>query len=387
MANTLTNLAPDLYKALDVVSREIVGFIPAVTRDSGVERAALNQVVRSFVAPSSTAADITPGQLPPNTGDQTIGNVQLTIDKSRAVPVRWNGEEQRAMNSGAGYSNILGDQFEQAMRALVNEIESDLGGLYNEASRAVSPSGTTLFDSTSQLAFRDISNVRKILVDNGAPMSDVTLVLNTLAGAALRGNSVYSTYQNAGNTDILRNGVLLDLAGVKIRESAGVKSVTAGTASGATTNNAGYAVGSTVLTLASAGTGTILAGDVVTFQGDTNKYVVVSGDSDVSNGGTITIAAPGLLQTMAASTRTITIDASTDKNMCFSRNAIVLATRAPARPAEGDSAKQVMIIQDPRSGLAFEVSMYAEYRQVHYEIAIAWGKKVVKPEHLALLID
>lgn len=386
MANTLTNLTPDLFEAMDVVSRELVGLVPSVSRDSSYERAALNQTIRSFVAPASTAADITPGQLPPNTGDQTIGNKTITISKARAVPVRWNGEEQKGMNTGPGYNNILKDQFAQAMRTLCNEMENDLAILYKKASRAVGPAGTTLFDAAN---YKDIANVRKLLVDNGAPTSDMTLVLNTLAGAAFRGNAQNYSYLNAGDVSFLRQGEMMDIHGMKVRESAQIYSATAGTNSGGRTNNAGYAVGATTLTLDANGTGTILAGDVISITGDASlaKYVVVTGDSDVSDGGTIVIAAPGLRGALSAATHAITVDASTDKNMAFSRNAIHLVTRAPARPSEGDNAVDVMVIQDPRSGLSFEVAMYKEYRQVHYEVSAAWGCEVIKPEHLALLID
>jgi hypothetical protein len=82
-----------------------------------------------------------------------------------------------------------------------------------------------------------------------------------------------------------------------------------GTASGATTDSTGYSIGSTVITLASAGTGTIIIGDRVTFAGDTVAYEVTSGDADVSNGGSITIASPGLLTAIPASATAITVSA------------------------------------------------------------------------------
>lgn len=79
-----------------------------------------------------------------------------------------------------------------------------------------------------------------------------------------------------------------------------------GTASGATTNAAGYGTGTTVVTLASAGTGTVLAGDTITFAGDPAYYTISVGDADVSNGGTLTFY-PGLQVAIPASTTAITV--------------------------------------------------------------------------------
>jgi hypothetical protein len=171
-----------------------------------------------------------------------------------------------------------------------------------------------------------------------------------------------------------------------IRESGQIRSHTRGTGASATTNAAGYAVGATTITLASAGTGTILAGDVITFAGDTNQYVVLTGDADVSGGGTVVLAAPGLRQAIPASATAITVVASSTRNLAFHRNAIVLAARVPARPTEGDLAEDVTIVTDPRSGISFEVALYKQYRQVQYEISLAWGVKAIKPEHIAVLL-
>lgn len=383
MANTITSLIPDLYNALDVVSRELVGFIPSVTADMTYERAALNQTVRSPVAPAASAGNITPGVTPPDDGDQTIGNVSMTISKARRVPVRWNGEQSKGLdNNGPGRSRIMVDQFAQAMRTLCNEVEADLAALHSSASRAYGTAATTPFGTAGD--FSDAANALKILKDNGAPLSDVSLVLDTSAGAKLIG--LQSRYDIAGDTVLQNQGILVQKAGIKLRESAAIVTSVAGTAASATVNNAGYAVGATSLTLSSAGTGTLVAGDVVTFAGDANKYVVVSGDTDVSNGGTLVIAAPGLKVAMSAATKAITVVAAAARNMAFARTAIALATRAPALPQEGDLAVDRQIITDPRSGLSFEVSQYMQYRQVQYEIALAWGVAAVKPEHIALLL-
>jgi hypothetical protein len=377
MPNTLTGLIPDLYEAVDVVSRELTGFIPSVTMDAQAARAALGEQVVSPVAPASSASDVTPGVTSPDDGDQTIGNEKITISKSRRVPVRWNGEQSLGVNHGPGRANIMRDQFAQAMRTLVNEIEADLAGLYVRSSRAYGAAGTTPFAAD----LSDPAQVRKILADNGAPLSDLQLVINTSAGANLRTLAQLTKANEAGGSDLLRRGVLLDIHGFAIRESAQVKQHAKGTGAGYLINNvAGYLPGDTDLAV-DTGSGTILAGDVITLNGDSNQYVV----GTALAAGSLSLNQPGLMAA-AADNAALTLSNSFAANMAFARSAIQLATRAPAVPDEGDLAADRTTITDPQSGLTFEVAMYPQYRQVQYEVSIAWGVACNKPEHCALLM-
>lgn len=377
MANTLTNLIPDLYAALDVVSREQIGFIPAVTLDAGVSRAAINQTVVSPIAPAGSAYDITAGSTPPDNGDQAIDSATVTITKSRAVPFRVTGEEQRGLNSGPGYLSLRAQQMAQAMRTLCNELEADIAALYKKTARAYGTAGTTPFGTAGD--YSDAAFVRQILVDNGAPTSDLQLVVNTTAGAVFRGKQ--SQAQMAGSEVMQRQGILLDMHGMAIRESAQIKAHTKGTGASYQSNNAsGYASGASTIAL-DTGTGTVLAGDVVTFTGDTNKYVV----GTALSGGSMALNKPGLRQTLADNIA-MAVGNSYAANMAFARSAIVLATRAPALPDEGDSAVDRFMLTDPRSGLTFEVCMYLEYKRVRYEVGLSWGVENVKPEHSAILL-
>ena len=375
MANTLTNLTPDLYEALDTVSRELVGMIPAVTLDANAERAAKGQTIRSAVAPSSAAADITPAQMSALIRDQVITNKTLSISKSRGVAIRYNGEEERGLNTGPGYNSILQNQFAQAMRTLTNEVETDLTALYSSASNAYGTPGTTPFGTAGD--FSDASFALKLLKDNGSPLTGNQLIVNSAAGASMLGLQSRTDVQ--GNDSMLRQGVMLSTAGMDIRESAQINAHTKGTGANYVTDGI-QAEGATVIGVQT-GTGTILAGDTISFAGDANNYVVETALA----AGDVTIAAPGLKGVIADSTA-VTVGNSYTANMAFNRDAIVLVTRAPARPIEGDLAEDVMLMTDPRSGITFEVSMYKEYRQVHFEVALAWGVAAIKPEHIGILL-
>lgn len=386
--NTLTGLIPTLYESLDTVSRELVGMIPAVTRDSRVARAAKGQTVSSFATPAVTASDIVPGVTAPNDGDQTIGSVPITISKSRYVPIRWNGEEQRGLNEGgAGAMLILRDQFAQAFRTLANEIEFDVATTARlAASRACGTPGTTPFGTAGDLS--DFALSRQILEDNGAPTSALRYVAGSSAMANLRGKQAVLFKVNEAGTDLLlRKGIVGEVEGMMVGNSAAIKSapITKGTGAAYTTNTAGYAVGATQITLIT-GTGTVLAGDCVTIAGDANVYVVASG---VAAPGVITLAAPGLRQAIPAAATNVTVGNSFVPNMAFAQSAIVLATRLPATPVDAsgrpiDMADDRTTIIDPFTGLAFEVALYTQYRQIKYEVGIAWGQSGVKPEHIAI---
>ena len=119
-------------------------------------------------------------------------------------------------------------------------------------------------------------------------------------------------------------------------------------------------------------------GDIVAIDGV--KYIVgrnVASASDklVLNGGLLA----------AANNSALTAFGDFTPNFAFDRNAIVLASRAPALPDGGDSADDAMTLTDPVTGLSFEVRVYRQYRRVKYEVAMAWGSAVVKPEHLVVL--
>lgn len=387
MANNLNAVLPSIYAGMDVVSRELIGFIPAVQRSNALERAAVGQTVTVPVVPAATGGNVTPGSVPPDDGDVIVGQQQVVISKSKYSPVRWNGEEQLAISPNGGqYNQILADQFAQAMRWLANQIETDIGlAAYVRASRAYGTAGTAPFGTVGDLT--DFAGANRILDENGAPMFGRRMILGSAARFNLEGKqSTLFKVNESGSEAFLRRRVMGSVMGFDIGFTSAAPFHTPGAAAGMDVNNgAGEAVGQTTITVdgITVNTTGVKAGDIWNFAGDPNQYVVKTGLVAVA--GDVVLNAPGL-RIAAADTTEITAGAAYTANIAFTPNAMVLAARAPALPIGGDSADDRTTVTDPVSGLTFEVSLYREYRRIRYEVAIAWGVGIVKEEHIALLL-
>lgn len=382
MANVLTSLAADIYKAADMVGRELTGLVNSVTINGGSERAALGDTVRSHFTRAATVSTITPSMTIPEGDDQTVDNKTMSLDTTASVKIPWTGEDIKHVDNGSGFQTIYGDQVKQAFRAIANQIESALWvAVRKGASRAYGTAGTTPFVTN----FNEIPQVRKILVDNGMPFDgQVSLVIDTTAGANLRSLAQLQKVNEAGGAELLRQGELLNLQGFSLKESAAIGVVTAGTgASYAVNNVAGYAVGDKTIAV-DTGSGTILAGDVFTNSQsgrDANKYVV----GTALSAGSLVLNDPGIRKAWVDND-TVAVGAAFTANVALHKSAAELAMRPMADPPGGDLAVDTMIVQDPWSGLVFEIKAYKGFKKAMFMVSCIYGVKAWKNQHIAILL-
>ncbi len=375
MSNVFTNLAADIYVARDKVGRELVGAIPACTINAdGSQRAAKGDTIRAAVTRAQTVnTSYAPSMTIPEGTDQTVDNKTMTLNSYASIQIPYTGEDVKHLDNGSGFQSVYGDQIYQAFRSIVNKMDLDLNVAINTgAGNAYGTATTTPFASN----LNDIPNIRKLLVDRGCPDDGMlSLIYNTTAGVNIRNLSNLYKVNEAGSSDLLRQGVLLDLYGMKIREDAQVQSHTAGTGTSYVLNGS-HAAGATSIIIKT-GSGTVLAGDVITI--NSHKYVVGTG---VSAPGTIVINS-GLVAA-GSDGDTVTITATYTSNLGFHKAAVELAMRPIALPQGGDAAVDRMTVQDPWSGLIFELAMYKGYQKAMIEVGCLYGMKVWKPDFVAI---
>lgn len=375
MANVLTALAPTLFSAAQEVSSEPFGVVDAINTNFDDKGVAKGDNIVVPIAPTRAAADFTPSNTSSTGDDSTAKSVIVQITKSRKVSWALTGEQIASLDNGGDSQEWVRQLILQGMRTLRNEAEADAAAAVKQgASRAYGTAGTTPFASD----LTALTNARKILKDNGAPMADLQLVVDTSAELNLLNLGIIQQAYQAGSDAERRSGKLLRQFGFQIGASAGIAAHTKGTGASYVTSGS-TAPGVTDIALVT-GSGTVLAGDVVTFAADSNnKYVVNAG---VAAPGTISLGRPGAKVTIATA-NALTVGNNYTPNLAFERSAVVGVMRPPLVPA--NPTIQQMMISDA-NGMTYLLLDIAQYGQRTWEIHLAWGFKVVQGEHVALIL-
>jgi len=369
------DLMSDIYVAADVVGQEAVGFIPSVTMNAESTRAGKGDFIRAAFTQEASLGDIAESMTIADPSAVTIDEKSLQMSNAKSAKFSLSGEDTRGLSNSGLYNTVYGDLVAQGMRKLINEMESDLFlAAKNGASRAT--------DSTLGSTLNCIASARQILVDNGCPTDDLSLVANTTDGVLIRNNANLLSANQAGTDAVRDQGILIPVHGLNVRESSQIATHTKGTLGSSPLTDVTDAVDATSIAI-NGGTGTIVAGDVVQFGGAGNKHVVGTGTADAS-GGTIVLN-QGLLAEVANDTA-VAINADYLGSFAFHRRAIELAVRAPAMPAGGDAATDAVTVQDPRTGLVFEVRIYKGYHTNMIEVGAVWGVKAWKSNFIATII-
>lgn len=375
MANVFTALQPILYSAAQEVSNEPFGVISSINTsfdDKGVSK---GDAVKVPVAPTRTASDFSPSNVSSTGTDATASSVSVTISASKKVDWVLTGEQTLSLQNAQSDKEWIRQMIAQGMRALRNLAEEAAAtAIVEGASRAYGTAGTTPFATD----LSELTNVRKILQDNGAPLADLQFVGNSSTGLNLRNLGIIQQAYQAGSDQERRSGALLRQFGFEMKESAGLAVHVKGTGASYVTSGA-TAVGATDVALVT-GTGTVLAGDVVTFAADTaNKYVVNAG---VTAPGTLSLGRPGA-RVGIATANAMTVGGNYTPNLAFERSAVVGIMRPPVFP---DNPTMTKTLISDRFGMTYLLVQIAQYGQITWELHLAYGFKVVQPEHVALVL-
>lgn len=369
--NTTTNIVDTIFAQGLMALREYSVMPRYVNRAYDTAPGEKGSTIEIPIPSAISASAVTPSYVPPDDAGITPTKKTITLDQWYETAFFLNDKEVAETREG-----FVNSQLSEAIRGLCNNVDEAILALYTNVYGWGGVSGTTPFGTD----FAAFTEARAALAKQLAPKNDRYCVVDEDAEAnALLLRPMWDASAK-GSTDTLREGELGRVYGAFWAMDQNIPSHTAGTAVGATTDGSAYAAGVTTVDLASAGTGTILAGDIITFAGDSQTYVVSTGDADVSDGGTI-VFAPGLKVAIATAAVAITVKATHVVNLLFQKDAFALA----ARPAEasdplGIADAQRKAIMDPVSGLSLALEVSRQHYRTRFAFSTLYGVQCIRPE-------
>lgn len=330
--------------------------------------ATVNVAVPALVATRTVAPDV----VPPAVTAVTPTSVPVTLSQWKEAPFAMDDKGLSQVDRG-----ILPMQAKEAVKALANGIEDYLWSLATAFYGFAGTSGVTPF-ATDLSAYLD---ARKFANNQLMDMDPRYVVINADAEANALGLRAFQDASFRGDTDGIVNGQIGRKLGALWIMSQRVPTHVAGTGTGYLVNNGpGYAIGTVTITV-NTGTGTLLAGDIISFAGHTQTYTVVS----TVGGGTVTSitfaasnVSPGLVAAIA-NAEAITKRATFVQNLIIHRDAIAFAMAPLMDTIQVPGATLQAVAVDEVSGLSLRLEVSRQHRQVQWSFDALYGGAVIRP--------
>lgn len=386
MANSLSAVIPRLL-AQGLLALRQQAIMPRLVNRAYEEMAGMKGSSIDVPLPAVIAVqDVAPANTPPTTADTTPTFKSIPLDQWKEAPFYMTDKDLLEAAGG-----IMPMQASEAIKALANTVDAYILGLYKKFYGYSGTAGTAPFSAApANLDFSDASNIRTVLNQQLAPLNDRYLVLDPIAEGKALNQRALQDQSWRGNANVIQEGMIGRALGMDWYMDQNVLQHTAGTITTGLISKAStaYAVGVKTLlatTAASTGAAALVIGDIITFAGDTQTYVLTAVATQASAASDVTLAFEPGLKVAHVGSEAVSVKASHRVNLCFNRQAIAFCSR----PLDDTQARELgSIIQsavDPVSGLTLRLEVTREHRRNRWAYDILYGGEVIRPEFGARL--
>jgi len=383
VANVLTEVTPKLLAAGLLALRE-AAFLPRLVNRAYEAQAGLRGSTIDVPIPSAVAGgDVSPSAAPVQGADSGPTSVPIRLDRWKYANFYMTDKERLEIMDG-----VLPMQASEAIKYLANLINNDIFALYKDVYGYHGTAGTTPFGTNVET--ESSTGIRKVLNKQLAPMDPRHCVLDPDAEQNALNLRAFQDQSWRGDGSGIIEGQIGRKFGLnwymhQLAPTHVAGTITTGLIAKAST---AQAVGDKTIvctTAASTGAANLKVGDIVTFAGQTQTYVLTEVAVQAVAATDVTLSIEPGLRVALAGSEAVAVKATHVVNLAFHRDAFAFASR-PFAPVEAGLGSIVQSAVDPESGLTLRLEVTRQNKQTLWTYDILYGCATVRAALAARLV-
>lgn len=377
MANILSDVVPVLVAQGLQTLRAACVMPRLVNTDYSNDPANQGDTVNVWIPSAMTVSDVAPSAAPASGGDIHPVKAPIPLNQWRHTGFYLTDKQQEEIIGG-----VRSKQTGEAVKALAEDINAYIFAQYKAVYGYVGTAGTTPFATDVTAA----TNSRKILNKQRAPLAERRMVLDVNAEANALALPQLTTFQNVGDAKSIIEGTIGRKLGYDWAMDQQIPThPSVALSAGAVTVNGAQAIGQGSTDGGRTGTvslnkitnaGSLIQGDILTFAGDSQTYVVTAAASLIVGNTTVSIAPA--LQVAKTGGEAVTLAAAHVVNLAFHRDAFAFVSRPLQSVAQ--NTIEIMSVPDPISGVTLRLEVQRQNKQMFFDFDVLYGAACVRPE-------